>query len=162
MKSYVNEPGSTEAIGKGNREAEGKYSEGLKELSSKKATRPTAQLKCLYMNAHSSGNKQEELEATIVLDNYDITMTSLVDSKLDKSQKCALAVQKANCVLGCIKRNMTSRLREVPAPLLCTGEISTGILHPHIESLLQERHRPVGAHPEEYHENNPRNGTPSL
>ena len=34
------------------------------EVSSKKATRPIDKLKCLYTNAHSMGNKQEELETT--------------------------------------------------------------------------------------------------
>jgi len=31
---------------------------GIREGSSKKATRPVAKLKCLYTNAHSMGNKQ--------------------------------------------------------------------------------------------------------
>jgi len=32
----------------------------------------TAPLKCLYTNARSMGNKQEELEATVPLESYDL------------------------------------------------------------------------------------------
>ncbi|GAB0192639.1 cAMP-dependent protein kinase inhibitor alpha [Grus japonensis] len=51
----------------------------------------------------------------------------LVDEKLNMTQQCALAVQKANHVLGCIKRSMTSRLREVILPL-CSA-----LMTPHLE-----------------------------
>jgi len=41
----------------------------------------------------------------------------LVDGKLGMNQQCALTAQKANCILGCCKRSMASRLRKVSLPL---------------------------------------------
>jgi len=38
-----------------------------------------------------------------------------------------------------------------PAPLLCAGETSPGVLCPDVESSAQERHGPVGVHAEEGH-----------
>lgn len=35
-----------------------------------------------------------------------------VDGKLNMNQQCALAVTRANCVLGCIKHSIASQLKE--------------------------------------------------
>jgi len=49
-----------------------------------------------------------------------------------------------------------------PASLLYTGEASPGVLHPDVESSVQERHGPVGVCPEKGHKKDPWNGTPVL
>nr|XP_047924232.1 cAMP-dependent protein kinase inhibitor alpha isoform X2 [Anser cygnoides] len=55
----------------------------------------------------------------------------LVSEKLDMSQQLALAAQKANCILGCINRGVTSRWREGIVPL-CSAFVT-----PHLECCTQ-------------------------
>jgi len=85
----------------------------------------------------------------------------LVGEKLDVSWQCVLTAQKANCIVGRIKRTVANRSREGILPL-CSGETPPGVWSPALEPPAQEGHGPVGVGPEEGHKDDLRAGSPLL
>ena len=55
----------------------------------------------------------------------------LVDKKLNMTRQCALAVQKANRTLGCLKSSVASRSRAVILPLY------SALVRPHLQYCVR-------------------------
>ncbi|GAB0202735.1 hypothetical protein GRJ2_002739100 [Grus japonensis] len=90
-----------------------------------------AKCKVLHMGQHSPKHNYGLGGEWIERRHEKKDLGVLIDEKLNVSRQCALAAQKANCVLGCIKRTMTSRSREVILPLY------SALVRPHLEYCVQ-------------------------
>jgi len=76
----------------------------------------------------SWGNRQYQYR---LWDKWIESNGILIGEKLDMSQQCGLAGQKVNHILGCMKRSMASKSKEVNL-LLCST-----LMRRHWESCVQ-------------------------
>ncbi|GAB0185958.1 mitochondrial enolase superfamily member 1 [Grus japonensis] len=87
--------------------------------------------KVLHLGKHHPGMQHRLRSTWLGSSSVERDLGVLVDSKLNMSKECAAAGKKANRVLGCINKGITSRDEEVIIPL-CSA-----LVRPHLEYCVQ-------------------------
>ncbi|KAK4811153.1 hypothetical protein QYF61_019784 [Mycteria americana] len=87
--------------------------------------------KILHLGWSNAGHKYKLGEEWLGSSPAERDLGVLVNSRLNRSQQCALAAKRANCILGCIKHSITSQSKEVIIPLYLA------LVWPHLEYCVQ-------------------------
>ncbi|KAK4811154.1 hypothetical protein QYF61_019785 [Mycteria americana] len=90
-----------------------------------------AKCQILHLGQSNAGHKYKLGEEWLGSSPAERDLGVLVDSRLNRSQQCALAAKRANCILGCIKHSITSQSKEVIIPLYLA------LVWPHLEYCVQ-------------------------
>jgi len=90
-----------------------------------------AKCKVLHMGQGNPKNKYRLGREWFKSSPEEKDLGVLVDKKLNMSWQCALAAQKANSILGRIKRSVGQQVKgDESAPLFRSRKTSPGVLHP--------------------------------
>ncbi|GAB0185824.1 hypothetical protein GRJ2_001047700 [Grus japonensis] len=87
--------------------------------------------KVLHLGKHNPGVKHRLGSTWLESSSVERDLEVLVDNKLNMSEQCAAAAKKANRMLGCINKGITSRGKEVIIPLYSV------LVRPHLEYCVQ-------------------------